>query len=303
MENVLLIKNPRAGKDSKRIGTGEIISAFKEHGIECFEKTTTCQGDAVNIAQKYASSYDAVICCGGDGTYNEVINGMMLAETDKPIIYLPCGSTNDLAHTLGISNDPHKAAQMYVNGLINKFDVGKFNDKYFSYVASFGIATEIAYSTSQRIKNMLGRSAYLINGFVIRLIPMIKNLKPAHMKIEHDGGVIDDKFYFGAIANTNEISGLFKLEKVGIKMNDGLFELLLVKARSLKDLATVFTNALRQDYSNENVLLLKTSKLKITTEDDVPWTLDGEYGGAHKDIDISVKKEAINVVSPKVKFL
>lgn len=303
MENVLLIKNPRAGKDSKRIGTGEIISAFKEHGIECFEKTTTCPGDAVNIAQKYASSYDAVICCGGDGTYNEVINGMMLAEADKPIIYLPCGSTNDLAHTLGISNDPHKAAQMYVNGLINKFDVGKFNDKYFSYVASFGIATEIAYSTSQRIKNMLGRSAYLINGFVIRLIPMIKNLKPAYMKIEHDDGVIEDKFYFGAVANTNEISGLFKLEKVGIKMNDGLFELLLVKARSLKDLASVFTNALRQDYSGENVLLLRTSKLKITTEDDVPWTLDGEYGGAHNEIDISVKKEAINVVSPKVKFL
>lgn len=303
MENVLLIKNPRAGKDSKRIGTGEIISAFKEHGIECFEKTTTCPGDAVNIAQKYASSYDAVICCGGDGTYNEVINGMMLAEADKPIIYLPCGSTNDLAHTLGISNDPHKAAQMYVNGLINKFDVGKFNDKYFSYVASFGIATEIAYSTSQRIKNMLGRSAYLINGFVIRLIPMIKNLKPAYMKIEHDDGVIEDKFYFGAVANTNEISGLFKLEKVGIKMNDGLFELLLVKARSLKDLANVFTNALRQDYSGENVLLLRTSKLKITTEDDVPWTLDGEYGGAHNEIDISVKKEAINVVSPKVKFL
>lgn len=303
MENVLLIKNPRAGKDSKRIGTGEIISAFKEHGIECFEKTTTCPGDAVNIAQKYASSYDAVVCCGGDGTYNEVINGMMLAESDKPIIYLPCGSTNDLAHTLGISNDPHKAVQMYVNGLINKFDVGKFNDKYFSYVASFGIATEIAYATSQRVKNMLGRSAYIINGFIVRLVPMIKNLKPAHMKIEYDDGVIEDKFYFGAVANTNEISGLFKLDKLGIKMNDGLFELLLVKARGLKDLANVFTNALRQNFSGENIVLLRTSNLKITTEDNVPWTLDGEYGGAHNVIDINVKKEAINVVSPKVKFL
>lgn len=303
MENVLLIKNPRAGKDSKRISTGEIVSAFKEHGIECFEKTTSCPGDGVNIAQKYASDYDAVICCGGDGTYNEVINGMMFSGADNPIIYLPCGSTNDLAHTLGISNDPHKAAQMYVNKLINKFDIGKFNEKYFSYVASFGMATEIAYSTSQKVKNMLGRSAYLINGFVIKLVPMIKNLKPAHMKIEHDGGVIEDKFYFGAVANTNEISGLFKLEKAGVKMNDGLFELLLVKARGLKEFATVFTNALRQDYSNENVVLLKTSKLKITTEDDVPWTLDGEYGGAHNVIDINVIKEAINVVSPKVKFL
>ena len=303
MEKLLLIKNPRAGKDSKRIDAGDIIKAFKEHVMECFEKTTTCQGDGINIAQKYAPEYDAVICCGGDGTYNEVINGMMLAECDNPIIYLPCGSTNDFAHTLGISNDPHKAAQMYVEKLIHKFDIGKFNDKYFSYVASFGMATEIAYSTSQKVKNMLGRSAYLINGFVIKLVPMIKNIKPARMKIEYDDGVIEDEFYFGAVANTNEISGLFKLEKFGFKMNDGLFELLLVKARGLKSLASAFTNALRQDYSGDNVVLLRTSKLKITTEDDVPWTLDGEYGGAHNIIDISVKREAINVVSPKVKFL
>ena len=303
MERLLLIKNPRAGKDSKRIDSGNIIRAFEEHGMECIEKETTCPGDAINIAQKHAADYDAVICCGGDGTYNEVINGMMLAECDNPIIYLPCGSTNDLAHTLGITNDPHKAAQMYVEKLIHKFDIGKFNDKYFSYVASFGMATEIAYSTSQKVKNMLGRSAYLINGFVIKLVPMIKNIKPARMKIEYDDGVIEDEFYFGAVANTNEISGLFKLEKFGLKMNDGLFELLLVKARGLKSLAGAFTNALRQDYSGDNVVLLRTSKLKITTEDDVPWTLDGEYGGAHNIIDINVKKEAINVVSPKVKFI
>lgn len=303
MENLLLIKNPRAGKDSKRIATSDIITAFKEYGIECFEKLTTCQGDAIDIAQKYAPDYDAVICCGGDGTYNEVISGMMQADCDKPLIYLPCGSTNDLAHTLGLSKDPRKAARMYVDKLINKFDIGKFNDKYFSYVASFGMATEIAYSTPQKVKNMLGRSAYLINGFVIKLIPMIKNLKPAHMRIEYDGGVIEDKFYFGAVANTNEISGLFKLEKCGVKMNDGLFELLLVKARGLMNLAGVFTSALRQDYSGENVVLLKTSKLKIETQDDVPWTLDGEFGGAHKEINIDVIKECINVVTPKVKFL
>ena len=303
VKNILLIKNPRAGKDSKRINTGDIVKAFKEHNIECFEKTTTCQGDAVNLVEKYVSSYDAVICCGGDGTYNEVINGMMNAGSDKPIIYLPCGSTNDFAHTLGLSSDPHQAAKMYVENLIHKFDIGKFNEKYFSYIASFGVATEIAYATSQRVKNLLGRSAYIINGFVLKLIPMIKNLKPANLRIEHDGGVIEDKFYFGAVANTNEVSGLFKLEKVGVKMNDGLFELLLVKANGLKELASSFTSALCQNYENENIILLKTSKLKITTEDDVPWTLDGEYGGAFNVIDISVQKEAVNVVSPKVKFL
>lgn len=303
MKNVLLIKNPIAGKDSKRIETSEIISAFKEFDIECFEKTTTCHGDAVEIAKRYSPDFDAVVCCGGDGTYNEVVNGMMLAGVEIPVIYIPCGSTNDFAHTLGISNNPHDAAQMYVDGFVNKFDVGKFNDQHFCYIASFGVATDISYNTSQKIKNMLGHSAYLINGFVIRLVPMLKNLKPAHMRIEYDGGVIEDDFYFGAIGNTNEISGIFKLDKIDIKMNDGLFEMLLVKGNSVKDVAEAFFKGLRQDFTGENIIIVKTSRVKITTKDDVPWTLDGEYCSSCEEIDISVEKEAINVVSPKIRFL
>lgn len=303
MSKVLLIKNPIAGRDSKRIETGDIISAFKEYDIECFEKTTTCHGDAVEIAKKYSNDFDAVVCCGGDGTYNEVVNGMMQAECDKPVIYLPCGSTNDFANTLGISKDPKKAAEMFVEERTNKFDIGTFNDKYFCYIASFGVATDIAYNTSQKVKNMFGHSAYLLNGFVVRLIPMIKNMKPAHMRIEYDGGVIEDNFYFGAIGNTNEISGLFKLEKYDIKMNDGLFELLLLRGSSPKDVAEAFINALRQDFTGDNFLLVKTKHVKIYTEDDVPWTLDGEYGGVHNEIDIDVLNEAVTVVSPKGKFI
>ena len=303
LKNVLLIKNPIAGKDSKRIETSEIISAFKKFGIDCFEKTTTCHGDAVEIAKKHSPDFDAVICCGGDGTYNEVVNGMMLAGVDIPVIYIPCGSTNDFANTLGISNDPREAAQMYIDGLVNKYDVGKFNDQYFCYIASFGVATDISYNTSQKIKNMLGHSAYLINGFVIRLVPMLKNLKPVHMRVEYDDGVIEDDFYFGAIGNTNEISGIFKLDKLNIKMNDGLFELLLVKGDSVKDVVEAFFKGLRQDFTGENILLVKTSKVKITTKDNVPWTLDGEYFSSCEEIEISVEKEAVNVVSPNIKFL
>ena len=228
MNNVLLIRNPIAGRNSTRLSTDDIVRAFREFDIECFEKTTTCQGDGINIAEKNAKDFDAVVCCGGDGTYNEVINGLMKAGVEKPVVYLPCGSTNDFANSLSLTKDPRKAAELYVDGVMNKYDIGTFNDKYFCYIASFGMATEISYNTSQSIKNLFGHSAYLINGFVLKLIPMIKNMKPAHMRIEYDGGVIDDKFYFGAIANTNEISGLFKLEKNNIRMNDGLFELLLV---------------------------------------------------------------------------
>ena len=135
MKRVLMIINPRAGKNSKRLDTGEIVKAFQNRDIECFEKTTTCQGDAVRIAEKYSAEYDAIVCCGGDGTYNEVINGMMKAGTNIPIIYLPYGSTNDFANTLGITKDPEKAVEMFLDNMIHRYDVGKFNDKYFSYIA------------------------------------------------------------------------------------------------------------------------------------------------------------------------
>lgn len=303
MKNVLMIINPCAGKNSKRINTGDIVKAFRTRDVECFEKTTTCRGDATQIAKKYADSYDAVICCGGDGTYNEVINGMMLSGADVPLIYIPYGSTNDFANTLGLRGDPEETARMYVDGMINSFDVGKFNDRYFSYVASFGVGTEISYGTSQKVKNIMGHAAYIINGFVVHIIPILAHLKPIHMRIEHDGEVLDDKFLFGAVSNTNEVSGIFKFDKCGIKMNDGLFEVLLVRNLNVAGVLSAFGKLLRQDYTGDQIMMFKTDSLKITTEEDVPWTLDGEYGGSHKEMEIGVCHNAINVVSPKNRFL
>ena len=304
MKKVLMIINPRAGKNSKRVNTGEIVKAFREFDIECFEKTTTAPGDATIFAKEYAKDFDAVACCGGDGTYNEVLNGLLQAGIDVPIIYMPYGSTNDFANTLGLRRDPKEAARMYVEDMSNRYDIGTFNDKFFSYVASFGLATEIAYSTPQKLKNMLGHTAYMINGFVIKLIPMLKNLKPVHMKIEYDGGVIEDDFIFGAVGNTNEISGLFKLDKCGVKMNDGVLEVILVKKLNvIKDAPVIFAKMLQQDYSHEKIEMFKTTKLKITCSDNVPWTLDGEFGGIQNNVDIGVKKQAVEVVSPGCKYL
>lgn len=303
LKTILMIINPRAGKNSKRANTGDIVKAFKNRGLDCFEKTTTCRGDATDIAFRYGGKYDAVLCCGGDGTYNEVVNGIMRAGHKTPLIYLPCGSTNDFANTLEIFNDPEKAAQMYVDGLINSFDVGKFNDRYFSYIASFGVGTEISYNTSQTVKNLIGHSAYIINGFVLHIIPIISHLKALHLKIEYDGGVIEDDFLFGAISNTNEVSGIFKFDKCGVKMNDGLLEVLLVKKVNVVQVFGLFGKLLKQDYNDDKMLLFKTDKLKITAAEDIPWTLDGEFGGAYKNMEIEVCKQAVNLVSPKNKFL
>ncbi|MBR5497316.1 MAG: diacylglycerol kinase family lipid kinase [Clostridia bacterium] len=303
MKNVLMIVNPRAGKNSKRINTGDVVRAFKKNGIDCFEKTTTCQGDAIEIARKYASEYDAIACCGGDGTYNEVVNGLMQSGEDKPVLYLPCGSTNDFAASIGIKNDPETAVQMFVDGMLHRFDVGKMNDRYFTYIAAFGVGTDFSYNTSQKFKNMFGHAAYVIDGFILNIVPILKNLKAYHMTVEYDEGVVEDDFYFGAIANTNKIAGLFKMDNFDVKMNDGEFEVLLVRKSNVKGIAEVFFSALRQDYSHKDFVFFKTNKLKITSAVPVDWTLDGEYGGAYTKIEIENFRKAVNLVSPESMFL
>lgn len=303
MKNVLMIINPRAGKNSKRINTGDVVKAFKKNGLECFEKTTTCQGDATEFARKYASEYDLIACCGGDGTYNEVINGVMQAGVDKPIIYLPCGSTNDFAVSIGIKNNPETAVQMYIDGMLHRFDIGKINERYFSYIAAFGVGTSFSYSTSQSAKNKLGHAAYMINGFLLNIVPILKNLKTYHIKLEYDGGIIEDDFYFGAVANTNKIAGFLKMDTQNVKMDDGEFEVLLVRKSNVAGIISVFNSAIRQDYSHEDIMLFKTNKLKITSAEPIDWTVDGEYGGAYTEMNIENIHKAVNLVSPENKYI
>lgn len=303
MKRVLIVINPCAGKDSKRINTGDVIRAFNNQGIECFEKTTTCHGDAVEIVKEYASDFDAVVCCGGDGTYNEVVNGVMACEKKVPVIYLPCGSTNDFAQSLGIPNNPETAAQMFVDNVVHQFDIGAFNDKYFTYVAAFGVGTSFSYNTSQKFKNKLGHSAYVIDGLLLNIVSVVKNLKAYRMRIEYDEGVIEDDFYFGAVANTNKIAGLFKLDDFNVKMNDGKFEVLLVKKSNIPGIVKVFLNALKSDFSDKNIEFFRTEKLKITAVEPVDWTIDGEYAGAHTQLDIENCNKAITLVSPDSDFL
>lgn len=298
-----MIVNPCAGKNSKRINAADVVREFSKYGIDCDEKITACQGDAIEIAREYAPQYDAVACCGGDGTYNEVVNGMLQSGADVPVLYMPCGSTNDFASSIGIKNSPEAAVKMLVDGKLNRFDVGKLNDRYFTYVAAFGVGTDFSYNTSQKFKNLFGHAAYVIDGFILNIVPILKNLKAYHMTVEYDGGVIEDYFYFGAIANTNKIAGLFKLDNCDVKMNDGEFEVLLVRKSNVKGIADVFFSALRQDYTHKDIYFFKTNKLNITAVQPVDWTVDGEYAGALTRMEIENFSKAVNLVSPESKFL
>lgn len=299
-KRALLIINPCAGKNAKRKSLSEIVEAFPDGVFDFTVKHTACRGDAVDIAKSLAPEHDIVICCGGDGTLNETINRLMLSGCNRPIGYIPMGSTNDLAVTLGIPTDLKSAAELIASGKTNSYDIGCFNGRHFSYVACFGPGTTYSYSTPQKMKNMLGYSAYIINGFILHIIPALKDVKPRHIKIEYDGNVLEDDFYFGAFSNSTSVAGLFKYDKNDVRLNDGKFELLLV--RKLSNPLSAFAmlrKIMKRDYDGDTLLYLKASDIKMTFDKSETWTLDGEYGGECSDISLSVGHNAVTVFSPE----
>ena len=302
-KRLLLIVNPCAGRSKNRLGTLEIMDRLGAAGYDVSIKTTKCQGDATTIAAETGNDYDVIVCRGGDGTLNETVNGVMRLDKRVPVGYIPSGSTNDLATTLGIPTDIKEATDFILKGKTNGYDLGRFNGRFFCYVASFGIATDISYNTPQKLKNIMGHAAYVINGFVIRMIPMLMNFKPIHMKVEYDGGEIEDDFYFGSLSNSTSVAALFKFDNENVKLNDGLFELMLVKGlkRNL-DAFSMLNKVLHQDYKNEHMLLIKTKHVKITSDAEIPWTLDGEYGGKHKTVEMSVEHNAFDIYSDNNKM-
>ncbi len=290
---VLLIVNPCAGRSKSRAGTFEIVDRFSSNDYQFSVHTTKCSGDATNIVKKHFNDKDIVVCCGGDGTLNETINGVMDLPNRIPIGYIPSGSTNDLATTLGIPSDIGKATDLIMDGHTNSYDIGLFNNRYFSYVASFGAFTKTSYSTSQKLKNRLGHAAYLLSA-----VKDLKSLKAVHAKIEYDGGVLEDDFVLGAVANSTSVAGLFKLPTDEVKLNDGFFEVLLVKKINPLQAPIFFRKIVKQDYDGEQIIFLKTRNLKITSEKPIAWTLDGEFGGAHTVSNIHVLSKAVDICSP-----
>ena len=300
-KKALLIINPCSGVDRKRVGALEIINKLSSANFDFDVETTKCQGDATTIVKEKGNNFDVVICCGGDGTLNETINGVLKLDKRVPVGYIPSGSTNDLASTLGIPVGVGPATNMILNGKTNGYDVGLFQGRYFNYIASFGAATDLSYTTQQKWKNLFVHNAYVFYGVGIRLIPMLAGFRPTYMKIEYDGGVIEDKFYFGAISNTTSVAGVFKYDN--IKLNDGYFELLLVRGlKSNLDAFGILNKVIRKDYSGDNIIFTKTKKVKITCDQKVPWTLDGEFGGEHGDVDISIVHNAYDIYSDNDKL-
>ena len=293
-KKVLLIVNPCAGKTKTRISSVDIMKNFPEDEYEFTMKTTACQGDATNIVKNELKDHDMVICSGGDGTLNETINGIMDMPRRAPIGYVPSGTTCDFATTLGIPAEVNAATDIIKKHNINEYDIGLFNNRYFTYIATFGAFTQNSYSTPQKLKNRFGHAAYVFSA-----AKEIKDIHGTHMRVEYDGGEIEGDFCFGSISNSSSVGGMFKLREDDIRLNDGTFEVFLVRKMPFPLLIKTILEVMNQVYNPDRVLYFQTSKIKIVSPyEDVKWSLDGEFGGAHREVMIHNLERAIKLITP-----
>lgn len=273
LKKLLLIVNPVAGKKKLRNHLFTITNAFCGSDYLVTTQITKSRGHAFSIAKEHALEYDLVVCCGGDGTLNEVIDGILESDIRTPIGYIPAGSTNDFASSAGLAAMPSKAAAAIINGKSYDIDIGLFGKRHFSYIASFGAFTAASYNASQEMKNVLGHMAYIFEG--IKELPAIH---PYHMKIETDGKVYEDDYVFGSVSNSTSIAGIVKLKPDMVDLCDGLFEVTLVKnPTSLSNLNKIIHSISASDFDNEMFEFFKASKLSVTSEVPISWTLDGEH--------------------------
>ena len=293
MPKMLFIMNPYAGMRKANRYLTDIVSIFNRAGYAVRIHMTAGQGDAAAVAAQNAADADLIVCAGGDGTFNETINGVLKSGADTPIGYIPCGSTNDFASSLKLPTNPLKAAQLIVEGTPKRFDVGKFGDRYFSYVASFGAFTKASYATPQNVKNALGHTAYLLEG-----IQEISQLKPSHVRIELENRVIEDDFMFGAISNSTSVGGILTLDPKQVDMTDGKFELLLVRApKDLIELHECVLALQKQQYNCAMMTFVSAPKLTVHADPKMLWTLDGEREAGHTTIEVENLHHAIRLIT------
>lgn len=256
---------------------------------------TKGQGDAVRATQEKRSDYDLVVCSGGDGTLDEVVTGMMVCPEKVPIGYIPAGSTNDFASSLGLSKNMVRAAQTVVDGIPFHCDVGAFNEDTFIYIAAFGIFTEVSYETPQSYKNVLGHMAYILEG-----MKRLPGLRTYRLKVEYDGNCIEDEFLFGMITNSTSVGGFKKITGKNVALNDGLFEMTLIrKPKSAIELNQIMTSLVMESMDAECIVYAKTDRIVFSSQEPVAWTLDGEFGGEHERVSIVSMPKAIEIIIPQ----
>lgn len=295
MKKMLFIMNPFAGQKKGSRHLSDILLEFSKAGYDPIVHMTTGQGDATLAAELYGKDMDLIVCCGGDGTLNETITGVLRVGATTPIGYIPAGTTNDFASSLGLSGNFLQAATDIIQGEAVPYDVGRFGSRYFSYVASFGAFTRSSYNVPQNIKNALGHTAYVLGG-----ISEISQIRKEHIRMEIDGQVVEDDFLFGAICNSTSIGGILTLDPKQVDLGDGLLEVMLVRsARNLAEIAECISAVQNQTYNCEMITFRSAKQIKITADPEMPWTLDGEREDGHQQILVENVHHAIQIIHRK----
>ena len=295
-KKLLMIINPRSGRNKRNDDLSDALEVFSAHGYRVTVMNTTKSGDATEYAEKYGSDYDIVVCRGGDGTFCEMMNGIMTLEHKPEIGFVPAGTTNDLANTLGLSPNGEKAAQLIMKESSLPCDLGVFNGRYFTYVASFGAFTKCSYATPQSLKNKIGRTAYFYEA-----AKEIKDIKPVPMRCVVDDVEFEGNFIFGSISNSYTVGKIIHLSEDTVCLNDGKFEVLFAEMPdNIKGWVGFAECILKKDLTHKNLKFLQGSHIEIETLDGskIPWTIDGEFAGDVSKVVLDVSKHAFRMYRP-----
>lgn len=297
MKTLLFIYNTASGKGRISAELSVVLDTFTKTGYLVTSYPTQTKGDAARIARELGGGFDRVVCAGGDGTLSETVSGLLALENPPVVGYIPMGSTNDCARNLQLPKDTRKSAMIAAEGFPRPWDIGVLNGRPFVYVAAFGAFTEVTYETPQDLKKTFGHLAYIAAG-----IASIPSISPYHMDIEYDGKRLSGDFFYGMICNTLSVGGLFSLPADRVAMDDGLFEVVLVKRPiNLAELIAGLQALIMQNEVEEGSAFLsfRASEIKLTSNISIPWTLDGEYGGNFRTNKIKNHSKAIEIVQGK----
>ncbi|MBQ6834699.1 MAG: YegS/Rv2252/BmrU family lipid kinase [Lachnospiraceae bacterium] len=292
MKNALFIFNPSSGKARIKNQLFDIVQFYTQNGYQVTVYPTQKPRDGYWFTKELRTEYDLIVCSGGDGTLNEIISGCLDSGKITQLGYIPSGSTNDFARSIGIPSELEEALDVTCKGTAYGIDIGHFNNQYFIYVAGFGAFTRISYSTPQKAKNSLGYLAYVLEG-----IKELTELRSYHVIMEHDFGVVEGDFIMGFVMNSFSIAGFRSPVSSFTELNDGLFEILLIKSPgNILELQEIITSLLSGSLESKHIVCVRTSSIKIRS-DLMDWTLDGEFGGRYENVEIFNIRQAIRILS------
>ena len=295
-KKLLLIVNPCSGRAKMRTELLRVVETLSNGGYTVTVYPTKARGDATDcVCALREDEYDRIVVCGGDGTLNEVITGLMQSGLHITLGYIPSGTLNEWSSGLGIARSIPKAAEDITTGKKIQLDMGRFGDRYFAYTASFGAFTDASYSAPQDIKNVLGQAAYFFEG-----IKSLGNIKPVHLRFKTKEREIEDDFLFGAVSNSMSVGGIVKFDESVVKLNDGQFEVLLIKnPDNILKLQPIIDGILKRDFAKEGIEFFTADSVTVTGGDGLSWTLDGEYAKGEEEIVISNIHNAIELIVPQ----